>query len=62
MMGDGMKQKEVIERLNGLSRTDPEVAHVVADDILLEFLRANNNGQVADAWEIAKDRVGFWYS
>lgn len=48
--------------LSELDGRDSEACHKQADQILLAFLRANGNAAVADAWEEAKSRVGFWYS
>uniref|UniRef100_A0A6H1ZRJ4 Uncharacterized protein n=1 Tax=viral metagenome TaxID=1070528 RepID=A0A6H1ZRJ4_9ZZZZ len=42
--------------------SDPEVCHVRADQLLIEFLRANGFGHVANAWENTKKRIGFWYA
>ena len=53
---------EVIERLNALTKGDPEIAHGEADDLLIAFLRWSGHSNVADAWVAACDRVGFWYA
>ena len=41
---------------------DEEVAHGEAEQILMAFLRGNDFAKVADAFEAARDRVGFWYA
>ena len=41
---------------------DPEAAHGDAEDALCEFLREVGYGDAADAFEAARDRVGFWYA
>lgn len=53
---------EAIEKLNSLTDDDPEVAHVTADKILCDFLRAHGFGAVADVFDAADTRVGFWYA
>jgi hypothetical protein len=55
-------EKEAIKQLSELTRSDPEVSHGRADDILLAFLRSNGFGAVSDAYEEAEVRVGFWYA
>jgi hypothetical protein len=39
----------------------PGSAHQSADMLLLEMLRACGHGAVADAYETARRRMGFWY-
>lgn len=56
-----MTPEMVIERLDSLTDADPEAAHGTADAILIEFLRGIGYGTVANAFENASDRVGFWY-
>ena len=41
---------------------DSEQLHFEADGILLAALREAGRGDVADAWERAKTRIGFWYA
>lgn len=57
-----MTAAEAIERLNSLSGGDPEDDHGEADRVLLQVLRSHGLANVADAWESACDRVGFWYA
>ena len=60
-MSEKAKQK-CIDRLGGLNRDDPEIAHADADKILLDFLREIGHGEVADVWEGAQRGIGFWYA
>jgi hypothetical protein len=39
-----------------------EIGHSQADDILCECLRKLGAPEVADAFERARSRVGFWYA
>ena len=55
------KQKAV-EALRGLKRGDWEAAHIKADEILLDYLRATYSTEVAEAYEKARKRIGFWYA
>ncbi len=50
-----------VARLNALNN-GPEEAHMEAEAILCDFLRAQGHDAVAEAFEQAKERVGFWYS
>ena len=56
-----MNSVEAINKLNALDGDDQESAHVFADEILVAWAKANFGGQVADAYEAAKKRIGFWY-
>ena len=58
-----MTLQEIIDELDAMQRSgDPESAHGRADDLLCLALRGLGVGEVADAWESACMRVGFWYS
>ena len=58
-----MTKDEAIAALDQIDeRGDTEHDHAVADQILVEFLRANGHPEVADAWERAEERAGFWYA
>jgi len=58
-----MNEKEAISRLNNIETNDIEVAHIKADEILLEFLRYNGFEAVANMWDTVDERVeGFLYS
>ena len=57
-----MTSQEAVEALNNLSCGDPESAHGQAEDIIMEFLASNGMGEVSDAFEKARDRIGFWYA
>lgn len=41
---------------------DPECDHQTAEKIILEYLRLRGETAVAEAFERACERVGFWYS
>lgn len=47
-----------LDELNG----DPEGDHGAAEKILLEYLRLRGETAVAEAFERARERVGFWYA
>ena len=58
-----MTPQEAIEALNALShKDDAEITHIIADYILCEVLREVALGEIATAFEDARNRVGFWYS
>ena len=61
-----MKASEVIEQLKETnSLSDPEISHGRADDMIIEFLKEHDDvecNEVADAYEAARDRVGYWYA
>lgn len=57
-----MTKEEYVEQLNKLTYYDQEVSHAEADDLLVAALRDAGWGEVADAYEKAQDRVGFWYA
>jgi hypothetical protein len=54
-------QQEAVDKLNALD--DWADAHLAADEILLEVLRANGMADVADAWTRVRSRFrdGFHY-
>lgn len=55
--------KECIEMLDAYDDTaDQEAAHSQCEALLMSFLRGNGYGKVAEAYEAARDRVGFWYA
>lgn len=49
-----------IDRLRVVESYDSEVAHSMADVVLLDALRAAGWGDVADAWEQVS--APFWYA
>lgn len=53
-----MTREEVIQALNGLSKSDPETSHAYADGLLLGFLAKEGYSDVAAAWLSVKKRVG----
>jgi len=57
-----MNRDEAIKALNALPEHDAEAAHVDADNILTNFLRYIGYEDVADAFDDACSRIGFWYA
>lgn len=64
-----MSEAEAVQKLDALKHVDDgqmylsnEDDHKAADGILLDFLRANGNGALADAFDRARERLDFWYS
>ena len=54
---------ESIKKLNDLSLgDDKEAAHWAAEDILIDYLVHIGSDDLADAFEAARDRVGFCYA
>lgn len=52
-----------VQLLDALDDGDPEAAHGDAEEIVMAFLRASDDGEaVANAFERAQKRVGFWYA
>lgn len=56
-----LKAKAIAD-LNALDDADPESAHSRADAILSNYVRAIGEVAIADAFEAARERVGFWYA
>lgn len=55
--------KDAIAKLNEMKDgDDPEVMHGLAEDILCDYLVEIGAKELADAFEIAASRVGFWYA
>ena len=57
-----MTETEAINELHLLQEGDPESAHGRADGILIEFLESSGYPELADAYEDARSRIGFWYA
>lgn len=57
-----MTVEEAVKALDALTAADRERAHGEADDIVSEVMRANGLAAVADAYDRASERVGFWYA
>ena len=58
-----MSKDEAIKQLNAITEDgDKESDHGTADSVLLEYLRASGGQEVADAFERARERAGFWYA
>lgn len=51
-----------IAKLNALTDDDPEQAHCEAENILVAFLKEIQCEAVANAFDAANSRVGFWYA
>ena len=56
-----MTHDEAVRKLDALEG-DQEAAHGDADDILLRYLKHHDAKEIADAWERACERVGFWFA
>lgn len=69
-----MTRTDVLAQLQAMQRTtagrlDPALrvrtnhvdAHMEADALLLAWLRERGDGDIVDAYEAARDRVGFYY-
>jgi len=54
--------KSVINAINDLTGDDPEIAHGTAEDIIMNYLRHEGYSELADAFDRAVDRCGFWYA
>lgn len=57
-----MTKQEAIDKLNALTGDDQESDHIDADRILVQMLNETEFKEVADAWNRADERVGFWYA
>lgn len=55
-------EEAIVELRSHDTEGDPEIAHSDADEVLLEVLRSNGFGEVADAYEQTRRRIGFWYA
>jgi hypothetical protein len=56
---------DAIDRLNGITESgDTEIDHSQADLVLIQFMVDHDPAckEVAEAWERARDRAGFWYA
>ena len=58
----GTAEMATLETLRSLHTGDAEVAHSEADKVLLGFLREIGHRAVADAFEDARSRLGFYYA
>lgn len=59
-----MNTIEIIAKLDALYSGDTECDHIEADDLLLTFLKDHDpaSREVAEAFERARKRCGFWYA
>lgn len=55
-----MTEADAIAKLKAIPEGDTEREHVMADDILCEFLRANGYGALAD--QFSEQAKGYWYA
>lgn len=53
-----MTTEEIVAALDALDGLDEERDHGAADSLLLQAVPA----EVAEAWERARERIGFWYA
>lgn len=53
---------DFLRRMAELPASDPEVAHMLADDYLMRYLVETGQTAVASAFEDARKRVGFQYA
>ena len=62
----GRERKALISAIDKLEAMkygdDQDAAHSLAEDIICEYLVVIGAKQLADAFEEARDRVGFWYA
>lgn len=62
------KRVAIVDFLNGMPDEDsgtghsPHKLHEQADEMVCDLLRCLGYGEVADAFEDAKNRVPFWYA
>lgn len=60
--GEAEALKAAVDELNAMQGGVNEVeAHSRAEDILCEYLKAIGAAQLANAFDEANNRVGFWY-
>ena len=57
-----LSPEHIISELDALGKGDPEAAHGHAEGLLMAYLRSWGHGDIADAYERARDRVGFYYA
>jgi len=58
-----MDMESAVNKLNVMKvGDDAEIVHFVAEEVLTEYLRYIGHNAVADAFDAARDRVGFWYA
>lgn len=57
-----MTLKEAVNAMHALKALDPEQDHGLAEEILCEYLRSAGAAELADAFDLAQKRCGFWYA
>jgi hypothetical protein len=55
------EQKNAVSALDELNG-DPEGDHAIADQVLIDYLESTGQSDVSNAFQRARDRVGFWYA
>ena len=54
---------EAVKYLDDMEEgSDAEIEHSRAENVLCAYLRATGSGDLADAFDNACERVGFWYA
>lgn len=43
-------------------KTDEEIAHARAEDMLTSYFRGLGDSELADAWDAARNSQGWWYA
>jgi len=56
------KYSEAIKQLEALESGDPERAHIEAEDIICNYLKEIGATEIVEAYDEARERVGFWYA
>ena len=58
-----MTKEEAIKELNSINAGDTELAHVDADNVLINFLLSNGYEDIIQAYvEVDKRCGGFWFA
>ena len=55
-----MNTEMAVVMLDQMEPADPEKAHVAADEILLDWIRANGGQDVAAAYDAVVERASWW--
>lgn len=55
------EELRAVDALNAIDG-DPESDHLIAEDIVMTYLRQSDATAIAEAFEGARYRVGFWYA
>ena len=58
-----MTEQEAIAKIKSLiDSQDNELAHVIRDEVLIQFLKDNGFKELAEAAETIEDTICFWYA